>query len=197
MALVGLAAGGALLAGCVQDKPAEASPVDLERAEQLRADPWLRPEQVGAARPVVGSGDRFDPGYATAVHELSAPPFDAVRAELAAAGEAGWTPYYARCPVEDGSPLLDDVDMSEPQDAVVLLARELTDGALAEAEIRFGGWTDETSALRARVSAEVPSHAHPSVPRPADVDVATLACLSSDGTGPEVLGEPVRLARAD
>lgn len=191
-----VAIGVLLVGGCMLGVPRaeDASLVDFERLEQLRTDPWLAADGADVARYQFGSDGMYNPGRATATHRLSAPGADAVRAELAAAAQVGWWPYYGRCPTDSASRWEFD-DLLDPRFFVVFLARELPDGALAEAEVAFIGWFRHESdpvRLTADVKAGVPNHAHPAVARPAVVDIDSLECMG--GTGPTLLGEADHIA---
>lgn len=179
------AAGSVLLTGCTGGS-AEGEPtrVDLERADVLRADPWLAPTFVETTRYAYGTNGQYEPGTAHVVRPLAGTAAQAVTLELEAAAAAGWWPSYVRCPGVE-SPADRTVDHHPDSTLVAVVVRELGDGSLAQAVI---GAADQVE-----VVATVPNHAVPTPDPPREVESEEAACLSKDGSGPSTLGDPTDL----
>ena len=105
-------------------------------------------------------------------------------AEVAAAAEVGWWPYYGRCP---GAPVprLQTADYYSGTDFVVVLVRELEDGSLAQAELSISD--------HLKVVATVANHMVPPVEMPEEVDLSQLACTNEAGHGLPTVGTPTNL----
>lgn len=174
---------GVVLGGCTVEPPdGDPTAVDEARLDELRADPFVDPGDVTLAGPQLGSNGLYSGGDARARRTAQEPMPEVVTAELAAAAQAGWSPYFAACD--------DDVaDSVGAGKVTVLLVRELADGALADGWLRVSGDAAGASVL---LDATVPHHSHPQQDRPADVDPMALACLGG-APGTTVLGEPVDL----
>lgn len=170
---------------------AERTATDLELTQELRQDPWLVPSQTQSAYvPLGGSqGDQWvEARVQTLTDVVQVPVWEVLGAQIDAAEGAGWWPYYAVC---NG-----DWDTAEGStgDAVeVLLARELTGGVLAQAELTVGGADGRPEAqgrtFRA-VEARVPSHRYQQAGAPDRIEPTDLECTAEPG---QSIGEAVDL----
>lgn len=182
--VVGLAVA---LGGCTLGVPREGEPdaVDEARADALRADTWLAPTSVELTRYAEGTDGLYHPTTAEAVRPVAGTAAETVMAEVAASREVGWWPYYGRCP---GSPAPRDrtADYFFDTDLVVLLARELDDGSMAQAALRLAD--DELT-----VTGTAANHTKPGQDPPPEVDLSELACVGGEAAGAPTIGTAVDL----
>lgn len=174
------------LAGCTPGVSRDGEPtrVDFERAEALRTDPWLAAAGVETTRYTYGTNGQYEPGTAGTLRPMTGTPAETMAAEVAAAAEVGWWPYYGRCP---GAPVpgLQTADYYFGTDFVVVLVRELEDGSLAQAELSISD--------HLKVVATVANHMVPPVEMPEEVDLSQLACTNEAGQGLPTVGTPTNL----
>lgn len=190
VSLVGATVGAAVLASTSACVPTAdpSTQVDLDRAEVLRSDPWLAPDDVQVGGPAPGSNGWYGPGRASSRRAVHGERAGVVAAEVTAAGLAGWTPFHGRCPEVDG---IHDA----AGEVVVHLVRRLPDGSAAAAEVTFRQYAEGPAGAVTSVviSATVANHLQPGEPPelPA-VDVTDLACVSAPTGGRDQLavGEP-------
>ena len=177
----------ATTAGCPASGSAEREPneVDEARAKALLDDPWLGASDVTMTTSQAGTNDLYSPTTAIGDRRVQGTPEATMRAELQAAGEAGWSPFYGQCPAATGA----DVPRSTEGSLMVLLVRELDDGGLAFASVLVNG--DELY-----VRASTPNHGAPPIDAPPPVDVSGLACLDPDGPGLQQVGEAIDILKS-
>ncbi len=177
----------ALTAGC----PATGSPlkepndVDEARAQELLDDPWVAATDGTLTSFQRGTNNLYSPSRAFADRGLQGTAEVTILAEVAAARRAGWSPFYAQCP----DAVVRDFLRPTEGHLMVLLDREMADGALALASVLINGED-------VYVRASAPNHAAPGMEPPAEIDPLDLSCLSPEGRGVPSVGEALDIARA-
>ncbi len=184
------------LTGCPGTGTEEREPTraDFQRADALRTDPWLAPDFVQVTRYGYGSNALYDPGVARVYRSVDTEPVTALLAEVDAAAEVGWRPYYARCAGVElplGSP-----EQYGAGNHVVALVRELDDGSLAQAVVTVEGEKSDGLA-KVTVEATVANHDLRQPARPEVIDLDRLACARPvlPRAGAPTLGDYVDLTR--
>jgi len=200
--LAELALAVALVGACVPSAPADqTTAVDVERYQELAADPWIGADDIRVARYRFGSNKLFDDGLASAQRQVTGERTDVLTAEIAAAATVGWWVAGATC---DGARAASGGGVS------VELVRALADGSSAVATMTVtasdrgptpmapapvaptpsatsaaAGVGDGATSQIVSVVAEVPHHSHPdpAVPDRVPVDVASLTCLGGSAGG--------------
>lgn len=166
---------------------------DLAIMEELRQDPWLVPVRTQSTYVALNVPPEYDswiPGRTRSLgDQVDVPLPQVLEAQIAAASQAGWWPYHATC-VEWRQDAF-----AAPADRVeVLLARKLSAGVLAQAELtvsEYTGGSGNEASTGVSATAEVPSHRDTQAPAPLTVDVRNLECIVEGGQ--ESVGEPVDL----
>lgn len=178
----------AVTSGCVGDQSSAKEPneVDESRAQALLDDPWLGASEVTMTSYQRGSNDLYRPTTSGAVRPQRGTPEESVLAEVEAAQDAGWRPYYAQC--AEAPPRV-DVPNQLVGRIEVQLARPLADGGVLLASVLPDG-------ADVVILAVAPNHAAPPTEPPPPIDLRSLACFSDDGEGPEYAGDVLDITAA-
>lgn len=187
-AAAGCLAVGALTA-CVPSAPDDqTTDVDVARYHELAADPWLAATDLTVGRYAFGTNGLFEAGSGLSARTTSGTLAQVLAGETAAAAQVGWVVVAARC--TEGSDA-----------ALVVLARELSDGAVAAgtigveqsrlepgesvADVAEGELAGRVVPRRVQLAAYVPHHtvdAELEVPTE-PVPYESLTCLGGSGGG--------------
>ena len=186
-AVAGAAVIATLLTGCPGTGSTEKEPneVDEARAQALRDDSWLKASDVELSSYQPGSNNLYRPTVASAERPLRGTPEESVLAEVDAATDAGWVPFFAQCEGAAPPVAVSTLDSS----LMVLVGSRLPDGTVAMADIGV-------SEGAVRILASVPNHASGPRELPPPVDVTDLSCFSPDGRGPDYVGVAVDVLEA-
>ena len=171
------------LAACTPPVPEDQTTrVDVERFQDLAADPWLAATALTVGRYAFGTDRQFEPGTARGTRTATGTVGQVLTAQTSAAAREGWVVAAARC--GDGS----GTDSGWP--VTVELVRVLADGAAAVGEVRVeqdqSGVEDGATRVlprRVLVAAYAPHHTNRARVEVPDEPVAfdALACLGGAG----------------
>jgi len=115
------------LAACTPSAPDDQTTgVDVQRYQDLAADPWLAATSLTVGRYAFGTNRQFEPGTGRGTRTTTGTLAQVLAAETTSAAREGWVVAAARC--GDGS--------GSGWPVTIELVRALSDGAVAVGEVR-------------------------------------------------------------